>query len=459
MNPVLALILLLLPLSTGSLLARWLCRKAPLPLPLTLALGFGAGTGILTNLFVILNFVDLPHRFAWVTGGLVLMTALLLWVNLKTPVNTAMRVPFAPRPRPDGVNILLGLFSVYVMSYIVWSGFNVPIHSWDTFSTMGFKSKIILYSQSLEYIPHFAKFDYPLHLPTLIAWLAFGSGGWDDTLVKMIFPLYSLALTVVLFYALRLLTNGRWALVGVALLCSSNFFIYHSTIAYRDITMMFFNCSTVLLILMWQKTEFRSSLMLAALLSGLTSFIKLEGFGYLGMHNLLVLAILFFDKKVSWKDKFLRQAAFSALSIGIYAIFTVYKKTAILPFVPEWRVNPTHFDLNRLNLVMGMESLSRMGVVLQRYLENMFLSGNWNLVWVLFAASCLRLEAWARSATLRYLILFLGIYFAIYFASYSLTQHYFWVADKYDVMSRSMLHVFPLIPLAICLLNYNPDKD
>ena len=459
MNPVLALILLLLPLTAGTLLARWLSRNAPLPLPLLLALGFGVGTGILTHLFVLLNFVAVPHRFLWVSAGILLLALVMGWLNLKAASSGGDRIALAPRPQLNAVNAALGLFILYIGGYILWSGFNVPIHSWDTFSTMGFKTKIILYSQSLEYIPRFAKFDYPLHLPSLIAWLASGSGGWDDTLVKMIFPMYSLALAVVLFYALRIFTDGRWALAGVALLLSSNFYVYHSTIAYRDITMMFFNCSAVLLILIWQRTEFRTSLLLAALLSGMTSFIKLEGFGYLGIHNLLVLIILFFDKKMSWKDKFLRQLAFSAISIGIYAIFTVYKKTAILPLVPDWRVHHTHFDLNRLSLELGMESLTRMGVVLQRYLENMFLSGNWNMVWVLFFASCLRIETWVRCATLRYLALFLLIFFAIYFGSYSLTQHYYWVSDKYDVMSRSMLHIFPLIPLAICLLNFSPKKD
>ncbi len=459
MNPVAALFLLLIPLVTGSLLVKWLNRKSPLPWPLTLALGFGIGTGILTHIFVLLNFIDIPHRFSTVNALMVLLAGILLWLNLSRRPKTIIPSDFGPTPQLNTLNTLILLFVIYQLVYIFWCGLNVPIHSWDTFSTMGFKAKIILYSQSLENIARFAKFDYPLHVPTLMAWTAFGSGGWDDTYVKILFPLYCLCFSVIFCYTLRMLTNTRWAIIGLALLFSSAFFIYHSTIAYRDITMMFFNCSTVLLILMWHKSEYRLSLALAAVFSGLTSFIKLEGFGYFAMHNVLVFAILVCDKNLSWKDKIVRQFLFTSVSLVIYSIFTVYKKTVILPNVPEWSVVATHFDLNRVSLVLEAESLSRMRVVLLRYLENMFLSGNWNVVWVLFFASCLRIGAWARSATMRYIGVFLLTYFAIYFTSYSLTQHYLWVAEKYDVMSRSMLHIFPLIPLAICLLNFYGDEN
>lgn len=458
MSTFLVFLLLLLPLTVGSLLVSWFSRRNPLPLPLTMALGFGAGTGVLTHLFVILNYIELPHRLAMVTVLLGCLGVLLAWLMFVNRNDRRPPISFGPRPRPDIINISLGLFILYLLSFIFWNGYSTPIHSWDTLSTMGFKAKIIYYSQFLDYIPRFGKFDYPLHLPTLMAWTAHGSGGWDDTLVKIIFPLYCLAFSVVLFYTLRMLTNGRWAVAGVALLFSSGFFVYHATIAYRDMTMMYFNCNCILLILLWQKSDYRIALSLAALFSGFTTFIKLEGFGYLGMHNMLVLAILTFDRKLTLPEKFRRQLIFSVVSIGIYAVFAVFKKTQILPNVPDWRVVATHFDLNRVSVSLGVESLQRVNVVIQRYLENMFLSGNWNLIWALFAASCLRLERWAQSATLRYLILYLTMYFGIYLAAYSLTQHYYWVADKYDVMSRSLLHIWPLIIAATCILNHQPPS-
>ena len=89
----------------------------------------------------------------------------------------------------------------------------------------------------------------------------------------------------------------------------------------------------------------------------------------------------------------------------------------------------------------------------------MFLSGNWNLVWLLFVLSLTRLDRIRQSETVRFLLLFLGMFFAVYFFGYALTQHFVWVADKHDVLSRSILHVYPLVVAVICLINAGDDRS
>ena len=42
---------------------------------------------------------------------------------------------------------------------------------------------------------------------------------------------------------------------------------------------------------------------------------------------------------------------------------------------------------------------------------------------------------------------------------YALTQHFVWVADKHDVLSRSILHVYPLVVAVICLINAGDDRS
>ncbi|MCA9394197.1 MAG: hypothetical protein KC900_08345 [Candidatus Omnitrophica bacterium] len=457
MNTFPVLGILMLPVALGTFLTACLTRREPLPWPLTVAVGFGAGTGIVTNFFIVMCYLPVTERFLWV-NILAGVTAAVLFA-LCVFAGVFRRRPAAPSGMIRFSTLLVAAAVLYIAAFIVWCGTNIPIISWDTFETMGLKSKSIYTSQSLNHIPFRDKYDYPLHMPILMAWISKSIGVWDNISLKLIFTLAAAAAAAVLGYVLRAWTSLRWAVLGVALLFASGFLIFHSTIAYRDVTMMYFNCTTVLLILMWQRSAGKMTVVLPALFAGLTSFIKLEGFGYMAMHNALWLAVLFFAKNMSVREKVTRQLAFTAISVGVYLIFAVYKWMYILPAVPDLAADPTHFDLNRVALAGGGGVGHRIARVAWRYFENMFLSGNWNLVWLLFVLSLTRLDRIRQSETVRFLLLFLGMFFAVYFFGYALTQHFVWVADKHDVLSRSILHVYPLVVAVICLINAGDDRS
>ena len=91
-----------------------------------------------------------------------------------------------------------------------------------------------------------------------------------------------------------------------SILFSSNLLIFHAAISYSDFFLLYYNCTSVLLLLAWRREKDDGYLILAALLAGLATFVKLEALSYLMMHLVLVVAITFSDFRNSIKEKFIQ---------------------------------------------------------------------------------------------------------------------------------------------------------
>ena len=449
---------LLLPLLLGVGIVNLICRDYQLPLYVRLALGFGLGTSSIAHWMVILAYFQIPFSALAINLPIAIMTVLLFIFCFR--YSAPSRIKHAPHDKGklDLIGILCGMFIVTTLSQIFWSGLNFPIFTWDTFSTMGFKGRIIYHDQGIPNLANVGKFAYPIHLPLTLSWLSFSLGYWDDQSVKYIFPITCFCFTLIKFFFLRNFTSLRYALLGVVLLLSANFLVFHSTIAYRDITMMYYNCTAIFMLVLWFRNKQTCLLILASVFSGMASSIKTEGIGYLGIHTGLLILLLLCANFLTNKQKFIGFLTFLMTNVGIYSIYNLYRKFYILPFVPKENIEPTHFDLSHVSINLSTETLIRLQVVLRRYLEDFILSGNWNLVWPIFFASCFNLLKQKPSVEKCILILALLAPFAIYIPSFVLTQHYLWVAETRDVLSRSLLHSFPLVCALIILLNFDSDS-
>lgn len=446
---------LLLPLLLGFGIVNVICRNYQLPLYVKLALGFGLGTSSIAHWMVMLAYFRIPFSALAINLPLLIITALLfILARRHSATNIIQHRPHEPT-KLDLIGIFCGVYIFITISQILWSGFNFPIFTWDTFSTMGFKGRIIYHDQGIPNLANVGKFAYPIHLPLTLSWLSFSIGYWDDQVVKYIFPITCLCFCLIKFFFLRNFVSLRYALFGLVLLLSSNFLVFHSTIAYRDITMMYYNCTAIFMLILWFKNQQTCFLLLAAIFSGMTSSIKTEGIGYLGIHTGLLIILLLMANFQTNKKKLISFISFLMTNVGIFSIYNLYRKFYILPFVPQEHIEPTHFDLSHVSINLSTETLIRLQVVLRRYLEDFILSGNWNLVWPIFFASCFNLLKYKPSTEKCILILALLGPFAIYIPSFVLTQHYLWVAETRDVLSRSLLHSFPLVCTLIILLNFD----
>lgn len=458
MEILIVILFLSIPIALGYSLVNLICMKDALPFYVKLMLSYGIGTGLLTNWVIILSFLEIPLNAISINLPILTLTLFLTYLSIKKRFESESRI-LKRKMTIDPLNCLFWVYILYILSFIFWSGINIPISEWDTFSTLGLKAKTIYYNQSLDYLSFIGKFDYPIHLEILLAWLSFCLGYWDNTLIKIFYPMSCLAFLAVQYYFLRFFVSSRWALFSLVLLLSSAFVIYHSLISYRDVTMMFYNCTSILLILLWHREKKIMYLIMGALFSGFTSFIKLEGFGYLGIHLLLVCLLMFHTNHLKIKEKTKLIAMFGIIGFGIYSIFTLYKNLHILPFVAPEMINPDHFSLSHLNLNFSSETFFRIKIVLRRYISNFFLSGNWSLVWLIFFISIIHITDKVISMEIKALSFVLVSFFTIYLISYIFTQHYVWVAFKDDVLSRSLLHIFPIITILIPLLNTAEEKS
>lgn len=453
MTPFLALTVLTAPAALGYCLIGLMDTKKMIPVTLRLALAYGLGTGLLTLGIFLWGALRIPLTIKAVNYPLATSIAICFLLILKSG-----KRPFGkglghnpPSFHLDPLSLVFLLFVLLQTSYVFWRGFTVPVSTWDVFSTHSFNAKILFYEQSLQYLPHLPHSNYPLHVPLLQAWLALNAGAWDDRLINVIFPLYFLALLIICYHFLRSHTRARWALLGLVFLVSSPFLIRHATIGYREFTLLYYNFTTIILLLFWHRKKENVYLILAALFAGITTFVKLEGSGYLAIHLLLLTAILAHEQSISLSQKFKIFLKFFVPSFGVCLSFHAYQYLIRAGA-------PSHADLSFNLYTLGIEQtvnyVERLKIVLEKIVQNLFFSGNWNILWLILTVSLLRLNRKNVSFEIKLLCLALILFAAIYIPAYTLTQHYYWIAQTEAALSRCILHVFPIVPALIILINF-----
>lgn len=112
------------------------------------------------------------------------------------------------------------------------------------------------------------------------------------------------------------------------------------------------------------------------------------------------------------------------------------------------------FNLSKLQIETDTGVLNKIFVVLKKMYHNLFFSGNWNIMWIVFLISLLFLLKKKISSEVGMILTGILLYFGIYLCGYTFTQHYYWVAETHTVLSRCTLHFFPLAVLSIVLINF-----
>ncbi|MCK5180644.1 MAG: glycosyltransferase family 39 protein, partial [Candidatus Omnitrophica bacterium] len=329
---------ILIPLGAGYGCLSLLFRGQTLSVSLRVALAYGLGLGLLAIWMLGLYIFYQPFSLLILRTPLlvIIIAAFLLSFLRKKPVNMdhenifIRTKKYTPEPGIEKVlhialvTVLL-LYLAQTAWFVVWRSMTVPILSWDAVATVAFKAKIFYFEESpplLTLLPHRT---YPLFTPFMESWVAFNLGQWNDLLIKIIFPCAFLSFLTIYYKFLGHFTNRTWAILGSVILLSSNFFIYHATISYRDFFLMYFNCITIMLLLFFNENRVSAFLILAGLFAGFASFTKLEGTAFLGVYLVLFALINFSSKLFSKKEKLINTIKFCVPSIGMAVLFHAYK--------------------------------------------------------------------------------------------------------------------------------------
>jgi len=438
---------LLVPQALGFFIIGLLFREARLPLSFKLALGYGLGMGLVAFWMLVLGMLGISYDLFVLAGPLLVLTLILAFGMWRS------RDRFAAGKEDKGqgsarlsvLEVLCALFIFYQLAYIFWQGFQIPVISWDGFATVAFNAKVIYTERSLVYLNTMPHGGYPQNVPLMEAWVALNLGRWDNQLVKMIFPFFCLAFLGVHYHFLRAFTSRQWALVGCALLFSANFFVGFATISYRDFVLMYYNCATVMLLILGQRERrnFFVFLLLAGIFAGLGALTKTEGALYLIIFSALLAAVTWHvaDKKTAWRSGL----AFILPSFGLCLVYQLYRLARGI-----------EMDVKAASLLFDWKQLLEIPIFIRNFFEEMFFSGDWNLVWLLFTVSLLRLFLVRMSAEVRVLFLALAGYFVVLFFLAFFTYSHPLLLDetwKFNV-PRLILHFFPLVPALIVLLNW-----
>lgn len=452
------LVSLFLPLSIGYALVVLLCRRLSMDMLPSLAISYGLGMGILSQWMLLLGMAKIPLNL--VTIGIpltfiALSLSILALIKLKKNPLSADANPSLWATDPEALTspclpymifgLIMGAYVLYNVIFVLWCSLNIPVQSWDAVATSAFKAKVFFFDGSIHRLnlPHAS---YPLHIPFTETWTALILGRWHETLIKIIFPATFFSYAILHYSYLKSLTSPRWALGGLCILLSSNFMVYHATIAYRDLTMMYYNCTTIILMLLWNRKKDDGLLILTSLFAGFTTFVKLEGTGYLANYTLLLLFILWKEKTLRMGSKIEKFFKFALPSYGICLLYQGYK-----------------FSLNiaalhgRLKPVINPDQLLRVPVIFREFASNLFLSGNWNLLWfILLISFVVNFSKIKYQHEIKLLSLTLAIFFGVYLILPMLTST---LIDHPTLLSRVLLHFFPLSVLLIVLLNYHENND
>ncbi|VAX35058.1 hypothetical protein MNBD_UNCLBAC01-121, partial [hydrothermal vent metagenome] len=336
-------------------------------------------------------------------------------------------------------NLLWGsivIYIIYTICFVLWRGLSVPILEWDAISTIAFKAKIFFYEKGLYEHQNMPHTSYPLQVPFSLTWVALNLGQWHEQYVKIIFPTTFLSFLVIQYTFLKQFTYIKGAVAGVALLLCANFFVYHATISYRDFTMLYYNCTTIFLLLLWHQKKENSFLILAGLFAGFTSFTKLEGTGYLAVQTILFFFILFYGHI---RKPLQKCFTFMLPAFGICGIYYVYK---ILMGISA--------ASNRLQSKFAITNLERIPIIIREFSGNLFFSGNWNVLWMLLFISFFRYKKIQQHFVIKAVLFSLTSYFLLYFCIIVFTDNLIWHPT---LLSRVILHFFPLSVVSLVLIN------
>lgn len=437
---------LLCPLIAGYALYIYLFRRVRVSLGLSLAIAYGLGSGILTHWMLLLSVVRIEFGIFWIVLPLLLIAGFFVLLAIGELIEAPQRIT---RPAQDHclarwLSRLLIPYLGFILLYVGWRGTHIPLCYWDEVDFIAFKAKAFFHERTILPLAEFPWSSYPLHVPLQQAWTAICLQRWDEQLVKITFPLTYFSYLIIHHQFLSSLKSRAAAWAGVAILVSGNFFTYHATTGYQDLTLMFYNCSAILMLLWWGRSRKSAFLLTAAVFSGLMTFVKLEAILYMLLHIALLLMILSRQKIYSPRSQ---KHFFKYITVTL-AIAAVYHSFKWFTRVP---LNAERFDVT-----WAPDHWMRLWQTLRELASNLFLSGNWNIIWwVLIMSIVLNYEKIERSNETKLLLSMLGLFFGIFAAFALLATPQIWASFNFtNTLSRVILHFYPLAPALIILLTW-----
>jgi len=341
-------------------LIEW--KREGRPLLERLALSYLIGAGAVTLLMFALALLKIKFNIWLICLPWLILSPLCFTSKVKLPRLPKLSVG-------EGlITCALGL----KLFYVFYEALIKPVTGWDALWNFSFRAKVFFFERGIPLDrshPYFlggGMRQYPPHLPLLEAWTYISQGAWNDAAMKIIFPLYFLALLIVFYYCLRREKSRRQSLFFTFLLSSLPLLTYHAAMEYADFIVGGYFLAAVVYLYQFIKENDSRILMLSAVLAALGPWVKDEG----QIFFFICLLVLMVARRFNWK----------------------YLLTYLSPYVIL--IGPWIMFKNVFKLSLGNEpgfSLARFGSyfnfhpeIIPKMLQDVFLKGNWHLLFILW---------------------------------------------------------------------------
>ncbi|MCX7919431.1 MAG: phospholipid carrier-dependent glycosyltransferase [bacterium] len=456
---------LILPLFLGWQLVVLLERKTNIAIPKLLKFGFGFGLGFGLVSWIMFLFTLIVRRWhlSLLTISVVVFAVILGIMNRNYNKLCSSEIrEFIPRAFhterknliPWILIILLAVQIIYVFSETVITPF---IH-WDSWAIWGLKGRIFYTEQTIpkSYFQltarEFGHPDYPLLIPLSETWLALWINEWNESLVKILSPLYYLLILILCYYFVSKEEkfNLNYPLLFTVILATIPQMVIHGTLGLADLPLAYYGFASFILVYWWFQTEKMGWLIYAAIFAGLAMWTKNEGVALFLITGIICVYL-------SGKKKGIGE---SNLLSRIKIILLAYFVPALVIYLPWFLFKIEHNiqnDLITWNRLIHPEiylRLSRIPTLLMLLSQEMLNWKNWNIFWVAFIillmVYCFSQKDIKKiyiNATLIYLVLYLLMIIGIYTISIAFVTYH--PAHSLD---RILIHIVPQVAILLYLL-------
>lgn len=454
------LIAVALPVVCGLAVNDVILRRCPLRLWTRVCLAYGTGLGLIVSWMMILSILNCRYSLAVISGPLLIFPLIVRCISQKASLGNRNTDPAysiypARSVESTGLNprLLIGAaalsFIILEVTFVFWQSLAWLPYTWDEVGNFALKAKIIYFDGHLGNVDKYTYFrgEHPLFIALTEAWAAFALGRWDYCLVKIIFPVMLVSFLGTSYFVLRCFAGRLWSLLGLVFLLSSQFLIKQASIGYADFSMLYYNCTAVMLIILASRYGRSEFLVLAAVFAGIGTLVKSESMGYLFIYYFLVVVLLIHNPR-QFNRPFMEFLRFFVISIGSLVFYNICRTVG---------------GIESLTSYIGFEFdqgvFGRAYYLAQNFGRVMFLSESWNIVWFMLAAVLFfrKKGVWEESLLASAILLFILYYGAIGV----FTNFYFYLGKNfYLTLYRVVLHFYPLAVFFITMrLGCEPGEN
>jgi hypothetical protein len=415
-----------------------------------LCVSYGLGAGLVTLEMFFFYFFNIKYT----VSGILAPWVLLILLNLVLYIRQDKKSFTADKITPKGGYRALGYFLIFCLAaevaFTFFRAMIKPIEAYDAIAIYSIKSKIFYLAGSIpngyfsslgQAFPHP---DYPLNIPLFETYIYLFLGKLNDQLVKVIFPLYYLAILGIFYYAVRRFAGKTYALLFTFLMASVSQFSSYATNGYADLPIAYYYFVSAVFLFSWfQDTKSTGYLAISAIMAALAGWTKNEGLMYCLINFIVIGSFLAFNlKKVKRMDCLL--AALYVLTVVLILSPFLWIRNA------EHLVN-TDIESGGAGPAYMIKQFYKLGPILYEFQKEFFGPKKWNILWPIIALAFIfrfknAFRGIQKYAAVSIMLAILG-YVSIYMIS-RIDITFF--VEK--TMSRFLIHFMPLAVYWLAML-------